>query len=58
MIELPPVGGDHVRGHLELRGILEFPHDLAARISRFGTAGILHVGDDPMHVLAELDGLF
>ena len=57
MIELTPVGCDHVRRHLELRRILKLTHDLTAGITGLWSAWILHVGDDPMHILAELDGL-
>ena len=56
VIELPPIGGDHVGSHLELGGVFEFPHDLAAAEASLGTAGVLHIGDDAVHVAAEGDG--
>ena len=58
MIELPPVSGDHVGSNLELSGIFKLTHNLSAAVTGLGTAGILYVSDDPMHVLAEIDCLF
>ena len=57
VIKLTPVGCDHVRRHLELRRILKLAHDLTARVTSLWSTWILHIGDDPMHILAELDGL-
>ena len=57
VIELTPVGCDHVRRHLELRRILKLTHDLTAGITGLRSAWILHIGDDIVHILAKLDGL-
>ena len=57
VIELTPVGGNHVRRYLELRRILKLAHDLTAGITGLRSTRILHIGDDIVHILAELDGL-
>jgi hypothetical protein len=56
MIELAPVGGDHVGGRRDARGALELGHDLAARVTGFRPARVLGVGHDVALALARLDG--
>ena len=55
MVELPPIRGDHIGGYMELRRVFELPHDFPAAEARFRPAGILHIGNDPMHVPAQVD---
>ena len=57
VIELTPVGGNHVRRYLELRCILKLTHDLTAGITGLRSTRILHIGDNIVHILAKLDGL-
>ena len=57
VIELTPVGGNHVRRYLELRRILKLAHDLSAGITGLRSTWVLHIGDDIVHILAKLDGL-
>ena len=53
VIELPPIGGDHVGRNLKLRSILEFSHDFTSRETRLRATGILDIGDNIMHSLAQ-----
>ena len=57
MSELSPISINHVGGGRHAGTAPELAHDLTARVSMLGTTGILAIGQDPMHVLAELDRL-
>ncbi len=56
VVELTPVGGDHVRGGAEAGGLLELGHDLATGETGFGAAGVFGVGEHALEVLADFDG--
>ena len=58
MVELPPVGGDHVGGHPQGHGVLEFRHHFPAGEAGFRTGGVFDVAQDPFHGLAQPDGFF
>ena len=55
--QLAPVGGDHVGRGRQAGGAAELGHDLATGEAVFGAAGILGIGEDAVHVLAEADRL-
>ncbi len=56
VLELAPVGGDHVGCGGEAGGAAEFGHDLAAGEALLGAAGVFGVGEDVLFVGAEGDG--
>lgn len=56
VVELAPVGGDHVRGGAEAGGFFEFRHNFAAGEAGFGAAGVFGIGEDAFQVLADLNG--
>src|SRR3954447_12826830 len=57
MGQLPPIGRDHVGRGRQARCTAELGHDLTAGEAGFGAAGVLGIGEDAVHVLAEADGL-
>src|SRR5579883_639512 len=57
MRQLPPVGCDHVGRGGKPRGAPELRHDLAAGEAGLGAAGVLRIGEDAVHILAEADSL-
>ena len=56
VIELAPIGGDHVGGGTEASGLLELRHDLTSREAGFGPTRVLGVSEYAFQVLADLDG--
>jgi hypothetical protein len=56
VVELAPVGRDHVRGGAEAGGLLELRHDLASGEAGFGAARILGVSEHALEVLTDFDG--
>ena len=56
VVELPPIGGDHVGGGAEAGGLLELGHDLTSREAGFGAARVFGVGEDAFQILADLQG--
>ena len=57
MIELSPVGCDHVGSYRQVYLVLELSHDLTAAESGLWTTRILDICKNAFHRLAQLNGL-